>query len=79
MGIRELALVLGLLNDVCKAVDYGLAHTKFLEIDKIAGLRRAGPKQFNGVMSNSDHAKCDLGWWLKNITWRSRRIRTKAP
>lgn len=79
VGIREVASVAGLLNDVCKAVDYGLAHTKFLEMDKITGLRRAGARQFDGVMTISDKARSDLTWWLDNIKWRSRKIRASAP
>lgn len=43
LGIREVASLAGLLNDVCKGVDYGLSHNKNLEMDKISALRRAGP------------------------------------
>lgn len=38
--IREVASLLGPLNDLCKGTEYWLAHTKRLEVDKIWGLRR---------------------------------------
>ena len=39
---RELDSLLGLLNDMCKGVDYGKSHRKNLEIEKIEALRHAG-------------------------------------
>ena len=77
--IRELASLLGLLNDMCKGVDYGKSHLKNLEIDKIKALRKAGRKQFEGFMKLRALSKRDLIWWLDNVAWRSRLIRSTTP
>lgn len=79
LSIREVASLAGLLNDVCKGIDYGLSHNKNLERDKIAALRRAGPAQFEGRMHLSEASLRDLDWWLVNIWERDRKIRTRAP
>ena len=42
--IRKVASVLGVLNDVCKATEYGQIYVKRLEIHKINALRKAGIK-----------------------------------
>ena len=77
--IRKLASLLGLLNDMCKGVDYGKSHLKNLEIDKIKALRKAGRKQFEGFMKLRALSKRDLIWWLDNVAWRSRLIRSTTP
>ena len=41
--IREVARVVGLIVDLTKAVNYGLAHYKQIEINKIVGLTKTGP------------------------------------
>ena len=61
--IRKVASVLGLLNDVCKATEYGSAHTKDLGMQKIEALRRAGSKQFEGSMYLDTESVTDLWWW----------------
>lgn len=68
--IREVASLLGLLNDLCKGTEYGLVLTKRLEVDKIWGLRRAGPLQYGGLITISPKAKEDLEWWMKNLGMR---------
>lgn len=77
--IREVASLAGLLNDMSKAVDYGLCHNKNLEIDKIKALRFAGKEQYDGWMHLSNRTKSDLGWWLWNIPKGFRRIRVSSP
>ena len=77
--IRQTASLLGLLNDVCKGVDFGLNHVKFLEMDKIAALREAGAAGYDGVMTISGKATNDLIWWLANINTRFRKIRVSPP
>lgn len=49
VNIRAAASVLGLMNDMCKGVDYGLNHVKALERDKIKSLRKSGQAQFEGI------------------------------
>lgn len=77
--IREVAFLAGLLNDVSKAVDYGLSHNKWLEIDKIKALKLAERQQYEGMMRLSVRAKTDLGWWLWNIPKGFRKIRISSP
>ena len=61
--IRRVASALGLLNDVCKATEYGSAHTKDLGMQKIEAVRRAGSKQFEGSMYLDTESVTDLWWW----------------
>lgn len=77
--IREVASLAGLLNDVSKAVDYGLCHNKWLEIDKIKALKASGKLQYEGWMRLSNRARVDLGWWLWNIPNGFRKIRMTGP
>lgn len=79
LKIRDVASVLGLLNDMCKGVEYGPNYLKFLEIDKIEALKNAGKKQFEGKMSISDRAKNELLWWRENLHRSVRNIRTTCP
>lgn len=60
-------------------MEYGLSHTKVLEVDKIWGLRRAGSKQFDGTMTISPSAVRDLLWWLDNLGSRDKKIRLSPP
>lgn len=78
-NIREIASLAGLLNDVSKAVDYGLGHNKNLEIDKIKALKTVGKIQFEGWMCISPESRIGLGWWLWNIPSRVRKIRISSP
>ena len=77
--IREVASVLGSINDLCKASNYGLSHTKALEIDKIKALRSAGKKQFEGSMKISYEGKQDLKWWYTNLHNQRKDIRISPP
>lgn len=73
--IREAASVLGLMKDMCKGGDYGLAHVKFLEVDKSKSLKRSGSAQFDGRFFLSNRGRQDLTWWQQNARLRPRMIR----
>ena len=77
--IREVASVLGSLNDLCKASEYGLSHTKTLEIEKIKALKRAGAQQFEGSMRISLQSREDLLWWYHNLHKQRKIIRISPP
>lgn len=76
--IRDVASLLGTLVDLSKGVDYGLAHHKNLERDKIWALvRQKG--NFNKSMKISKKGFLDLDWWWRNICTRTRIIRPLTP
>ena len=77
--IREIARIVGLIVDLTKAVNYGLAHYKQIEIDKIIGLTKAGPAQFDGSMHISEKGWDDLSWWVGNIQSGKKDIKPKTP
>ena len=77
--IRQVASVLGSLNDLCKASEYGLSYTKLLEIEKIRALKFAGRKQFEGKMKISQEARQDLVWWLHNLPFQQKLIKVSPP
>ena len=77
--IRKVASLLGLLNDVCKATEYGKVYVKRLEIQKILALRRVGRRQFEGRMKISYNSMKDLTWWERNIDTASHSIRPVVP
>ena len=73
------ASLIGLLNDLCKGVEYGLAHVKHIEMDKIKALKCAGFLQWKALMSFSQDSLTDLAWWKENVIWRSKKIRITPP
>lgn len=77
--IRQVASVIGFLNDVCKAADFGLSHLKWLELDKIYGLRMAGEAGFEGNMSISPKSVSELRWWETQASLLCRKIRVSPP
>lgn len=77
--IRGVASVLGILNDLCKGVEYGGNYVKNLERDKIAALRVAGKSQFEGFMHMSDKSINDLHWWKHNLPTAHKQICNTAP
>ena len=79
LKIREVAWVLGSLNDLCKASEYGLSHVKCLEIEKIKALKCSGQKQFEGRMKISYQSKRDLMWWHDNLHIQQKIIRVSPP
>lgn len=76
--IREVASLLGTLVDLTKGVDYGLAHYKDLERDKIWGLIKQN-QNLNKTMKISRKGLANLWWWWDNIKTRTRLIRPISP
>ena len=77
--IREIASVIGILNDLCKGSNYGIAHVKSLEIQKIIALRSAGNLGFEGKMKLNEYCREELRWWLCNIENIHRDIQISPP
>lgn len=76
--IRDVASLLGTLVDISKGVDYGLAHYKNLERDKIWGLIKQN-QNLNKPMKISRKGLANLHWWWNNIQTRTRLIRPITP
>ena len=76
--IREVAGLIGLLVAYSPAFRYADLHTKLLEREKIDALR-AAKGNFNGKMKLSWEARCEIFWWIENITRSGRAIRESDP
>lgn len=77
--IREVASLVGVLNDLTQGVDYSKAHIKGLETDKNIALTQSGHLGFEGVITLSSVAKDDLYWWLLNLEGSCRLVSVKQP
>ena len=77
--IRFVASAIGFIVDLCKGVEYGQNHYRFLERDKIEALKIAGRKGYNGMMKLSPQALIELSWWESNVLSRSKKIRVGKP
>ena len=77
--IRFVASAIGFIVDLCKGVEYGANHYRFLEDCKIHALRRAGKKGYNGLMNLSPEALLELSWWEQNVKVRTKKIRVGEP
>ena len=77
--IRFVASAIGFIVDLCKGVEYGANHYRFLERDKILALRRVGDMSYEGNMYLSSEAKQELMWWKHNVRFRSKKIRLGSP
>ena len=77
-SIQEGASLIGLLNDLCKGTEYGLAYVKNIEMDKIQALR-GSHGDWQGSMSFSSASLSDLQWWLRNVIWREKALRIIPP
>ena len=77
-NIREVAGLVGLIISYSKAFDYGLAHIKMLENDKIEALR-ISRGNFDVPMTLSDKAREDILWWLHNISKSEKHIQVAPP
>lgn len=76
--IREIAGIGGLMVDYVKGVEYGKAHYRHLEINKIKGL--AWHKgNFEAEVKISESARKDLAWWEINFKSAFRRIWISVP
>ena len=70
--------MIGLIISYSQAFDYGLAHVKSLENDKIHALRvNAG--NFDASMKLSKKAKQDVAWWNDNILLSGKHIELASP
>ena len=77
--IREIASLIGTLNDVCKGSEYGHAQVKSLEIQKNRALFSSGSKGFDGNMLLNSYCKEELVWWIRNINSAKKAIRISPP
>ena len=75
--IRNVAALIGLMVAYTPGVEFGAAHYKFLETDKIKALRK-NKGDFEKQMWVSKEGKEDIYWWLDNLE-NSRQIRLSDP
>ena len=76
--IREVAGLIGLVISYSQAFDYGLAHIKALENEKIVALRLS-KGNFDVPMTISQRARDDVLWWMENITSSEKHIEIVQP
>lgn len=76
--IRQLAGLIGVLNDLTKGCEYGTGHYRHLEKDKTRALARS-KGDFEGYLELSPNAKNDLTWWMLNLARAQRRIWLDIP
>ena len=76
--IREVAGLIGLVISYSHAFDYGLAHIKSLENEKIEALRRS-KGNFDVPMQISDRARQDVIWWMEKVTQSEKHIEIVQP
>lgn len=75
--IRDIAGIIGLMVAYTPGVEFGAAHYKCLEKDKIKALKRA-KGNFDELMWLSEDGITDIMWWMDNIQ-NARVIRRKEP
>lgn len=75
--IREVAGLIGLMIAYTPGVEYGGAHCKALERNKIKALKRA-KGDFGDMMWLSQDARDDIMWWISNMN-NPRIIRRAQP
>ena len=76
--IREVAGLVGLVISYSKAFDYGLAHIKALESEKIHALQLS-KGNYDVCMSLSNKAKQDIAWWLNNVQFSAKHVDIVSP
>lgn len=59
-------------------MEYGQNYVKYLELNKIAGLRLAGKDQFEGYITISENSRSELLWWKHTLPQASKVICNKA-
>ena len=64
--IRELAVFVGILISSLPAVQYGSLFYKYLEMDKVAALRKSCGN-FDAMMTLSPEALSEIYWWDQNV------------
>ena len=77
VSVREVAGLVGLMTAYSPAVEYGGAHIKQLELEKNQALL-AHKGNFEGSMTLSAQAKCDITWWLGHLQLE-RKVRLDPP
>lgn len=77
--IREVASLVGVLNDLSHGVDYSKAHMKGLEIEKNIAVKQAGENSFEGIMSIGGNGLDDLCWWAYNLEGSCKIVNRGAP
>ena len=77
-SIREVAGLVGLIIAYSQAFDYGLAHVKYIENEKIEALK-ISRGNFDVPMSLSEKAKEDIRWWLRNIGSSAKHVEVASP
>ena len=65
--IRTASEMIGRMVASFPGVMYGLLYYRQLEIEKVAALKQ-NQGNFEAIMILSDMARCDLHWWIENIT-----------
>ena len=76
--IRELAQFIGVLVSSLPAVMYGALFYRFLEINKLCGLR-INFGNFEKVTNLTDMSKAGISWWLGNVHSSPETIMVKNP
>ena len=76
--IREVAGLVGLIISYSNAFDYGLAHIKALENDKIQALKHSYGN-FDYPMKISQNGKDDIVWWLNNVEASGKHVDVVLP
>lgn len=65
-SIREFAQFIGLLVASCPGVEYGMIHSKSLEVAKLRALEENN-SNFEKIMKIPKSIKKDLSWWKNNL------------
>ncbi|XP_011859425.1 PREDICTED: uncharacterized protein LOC105556921 [Vollenhovia emeryi] len=74
-SIREFAQFIGLLVASCPGVDYGMIHTKSLEVAKLQALEE-NEGNFEKTMKIPKSIKGDLGWWKRKLESSYKKIKS---
>ena len=78
LSIREVAGLVGLMIAYQVGVQYGGAHIKALEKDKIKALAKK-KGNFDAMMAISKEGKEDIEWWVSEIGSAEKMIRLESP
>ncbi|CAL1680844.1 unnamed protein product [Lasius platythorax] len=72
--IREFAQFIGSLIACCPGVEYGMIHSKSLEVAKLQALQERNG-DFDKKMKISKSVKKDLKWWKRNLESSYKKIK----
>lgn len=76
--IREVAALIGTLNDLCKGIEYGPTFLRRIEMNKIRSLVKNFGNFDKQMYLNPESVK-DLLWWQENIPLGVKLIRSGIP